>query len=497
MKRISILLPVLIFLSGTYSPRVLGQPADTLVLRPLTLGQALQTGYARNPQLEAASYGHDAAVSLKKAAFGHRLPNLSVAANYTYMSKDIGRFDFNRQKNDILNGINQLGSLIPPEQLAALQQLLGPDVISGFQSMMTGLRQTDLSYTLQKRDFATVGAAIAVPLWTGGKINAANNAARITVERSTQEIEQLRSELFAEITERYWGLTLSKHIEELQSEVMKGMEHHLSDAVELEKNGMIARGERLFAEMALSDARTSWEKSKRDAVTTNTALSGSLGEEGRYMPETPLFVTSEIESAEYFKARAKENSPLLRQVSLSRELAEQGVKLKKSKFFPEIAAMGALDIYNYNLSDQLPKWIVGAGIKFNLFDGLTREHEYSAAKSQARQVEAFEKKAATDVLIAVEKLHNELLGSREQVESMAVTLEFAEEYLRIKEEAFREGMAPSSDVVDARLNLAKVRTERLAAAYKFDLILSQLLAITGQSGGFESYQGGYGYQRIY
>lgn len=57
----------------------------------------------------------------------------------------------------------------------------------------------------------------------------------------------------------------------------------------------------------------------------------------------------------------------------------------------------------------------------------------------------------------------------------------------MKEAAFREGMSSSSDLIDAELNLAGVRTERLQAAYNFDLVLAQLLEAAGISDEFPAY----------
>ena len=70
---------------------------------------------------------------------------------------------------------------------------------------------------------------------------------------------------------------------------------------------------------------------------------------------------------------------------------------------------------------------------------------------------------------------------------MAGSLNFAEEYLRMKNAAFKEGMASASDLIDAELNLAGVRAERLQAAYNFDLTLAQLLEAAGISDEFPAY----------
>ena len=59
--------------------------------------------------------------------------------------------------------------------------------------------------------------------------------------------------------------------------------------------------------------------------------------------------------------------------------------------------------------------------------------------------------------------------------------------LRAKESAFLQGMSTSTDLVDAELNLAKVRIERMQAAFEFDRSLAQLLEAAGISDEFANY----------
>ena len=62
-----------------------------------------------------------------------------------------------------------------------------------------------------------------------------------------------------------------------------------------------------------------------------------------------------------------------------------------------------------------------------------------------------------------------------------------EEYLKAKNAAFLEGWSSSSDLIDAELNLAKVRTERIQMAYSYDVALAKLLEAAGVSDEFTSY----------
>lgn len=64
---------------------------------------------------------------------------------------------------------------------------------------------------------------------------------------------------------------------------------------------------------------------------------------------------------------------------------------------------------------------------------------------------------------------------------------FAGEYLSNKEKLFAEGAATSTDVVDARLHLARLKVDRLQTAYRFTLLLAGLLELCGESAQFPEY----------
>lgn len=96
-------------------------------------------------------------------------------------------------------------------------------------------------------------------------------------------------------------------------------------------------------------------------------------------------------------------------------------------------------------------------------------------------------KAEQDISVLVEQLYNQMMNYRNRMASIDASLDFAEEYLRIKNAAFLEGMSSSSDLIDAELNLAGVRIERLQAAYNFDKLLAQLLEAAGVSDEYTAY----------
>ena len=448
----------------------LAAPAADDTSLVLTLQEAIDLSYRQNPVIEAERIAHEAAIDRRKAAWGLRMPQIGVNASYTYMSEDIKAFDLNAEKDAALQQIGQLPLPfpIPSEILQAVQSL-------------------DLSLTLQKQQFAVVGATVAVPLYMGGRINAAVNAAKINIEKSSQEALQAQTDLFAEVVERYYGLALARHVLRVRQQVTEGMQKHLDDARKLEENGMIASTEKLYAEMYLAQAQGEQKAAELQIGTVNQALCASLNQTAEYLPITSLFVVDELRPLEYYQQKVKENSPILKQVELTRRLAKEGIRAARASFLPEVAAMGAVNAWDWQLTELAPRWVVGAGIKLRLFDGLSSEYKHAAAKKDLQRVEIMQTKAENDLMTLTEKLYNQLQSAAAEVHALGSSVAFAESYLNAKQRAFAEGMAPSSDVVDARLNLAKAQVERLAAAYTFDVILAQLLALAGETETLGSY----------
>ena len=268
------------------------------------------------------------------------------------------------------------------------------------------------------------------------------------------------------------------------------MQGHLSDAQKMKNEGMIANAELLHAKVYYSEAERELKKASRFSKITNRALLNTLCDSSfrDIFPLSNLFYLEELESMQYFLDEAEKNNPSLKRIGSKKSLAEIGLKVQNANYLPSVALMGTYDVWNYDLSPYMPHWMVGVGLKWTIFDGLARERNRKSAKLKVSQVAEFEQKASKDIQTGVEKYYQELQMSLEQIKDLETAQEFTEEYFRVRQKAFHEGMATSTDVVDANLALVKVKIERLQAAYQFDVALAKLLEISGLSGKFSEYQ---------
>ncbi|MDE5708131.1 MAG: TolC family protein [Alistipes sp.] len=455
---------------------VLAQAAAQQPARTLSLEEAISATLTDNPAVKAAEYEEKAAVQERRATIGLRMPKISVTGAYAYLGKDIG-FDLNEMKAPVQGFAGQvLGSgLVPPQYIPQIQQLIDP------------MLNADWFLKIQDRSLGFVGGQVTMPIWLGGKINAAGRAAKIQERTAIEQGNQTRHALISELVERYFGLSLALQVVEVREQVVDGVRKHLQDAIALEQNGMIAQSERLYVEFKMAEAERELANARLQAQTISSALQNTLNRSGEVLPVTSMFIVDRIEDLAFYQQSAATHNPLLNQVALKRDLAQEGVRLQRSDFLPQVVAMGGGSFYNYQVSGLVPRWAVGVGVNFKIFDGLNREYKYSAAKQTVRRVEELQTKADKDIAVLIEQLYNQLMNYRNQMTSIDASLAFAEEYLRIKNAAFLEGMASSSDLIDAELNLAGVRAERLQAAFNYDKLLAQLLEAAGLSDEFPAY----------
>ena len=444
--------------------------------RTLSLEEALEMTLSDNPAIRAAEFNRRAAQQERRAAIGLRMPQIGITGSYAYLGKDI-EIDLNNMKTPVQNLAGQIlqSGMIPSDYIPSISQ------------MLSGAMAASWALPLQDRSLGFVGGDVTVPLWMGGKINAANRAARINEQTARLQGIQQRNALVSELVERYYGLALARQVVVVRQHVVDGVRKHLEDAAALEAQGMISRSEKLYVEFKMSEAERDLQNAQSQVETIAAALNSTIGQTDNYQPVTAMFILERIEPLDHFRTLAAERNPLLDQVDQKRRLAYEGVRAQRSSFLPQVVAMGGMSFYDYQVSKVLPRWAVGVGVNFKLFDGLNREYKYSAAKQTVRRVEALQDKAGNDISVLVEKLYNQMENYRTQMASIEASLAFAEEYLKTKNAAFLEGMSSSTDLIDAELNLAKVKTERIEAAYRYDVSLAQLLEAAGISDEFTAY----------
>ncbi len=347
-----------------------------------------------------------------------------------------------------------------------------------------------LTSTLSDREIKSSSLSLLWPLYTGGRITAAQDIAEASLAEARQQRALKVYEQFETLCARYFAVVLVQQLLDTRTEVVESLTIHLKHAQLLVDNGQIAEVERLQAEASYDKALVEREKAENDLLITRAALNSLLQETLPVTPISPLFVNPQLPPLEGFVQKTLAGYPGLVILDAKEDIATGIVNAETGKYYPELALLGNYSLYEEdNLASELkPDWFVGLAISVPLVDRSGRSGKRQAAKSLVSKVKALRNQARQDLSLLVEKNYRQAIQAIAEYNGLASSLRLAEKTLELRRKAFDQGLATSLDVVDARLYVAAVETQRSHAAYTYVTKLAGILAISGELNTFASYQ---------
>lgn len=327
-----------------------------------------------------------------------------------------------------------------------------------------------------------------VPIYSGGQIPAARQAADAAVREADAEREQEAQGQTLKLVQLYFGQQLAQQTVEVRREVRDGLQRHLEDAMRLEEAGFATRAQRLQATVARDQAERDYRQARNQLDTISASLADLLRSPRPVATRTPLFViTGMLEPQETFREAALAQHPQILRLQALGEQAGAALRVQQARLKPQVYVFGQYDLRREDAMLTDPDWAFGVGVKYTFLSGSNRPRQVNAAREQQFQAEAGLREARNQVAMGVRKAYNELESARQQYELLDSSIALARENLRLQELSFREGQATSLDVIDARLQLGGALVERAHAAYGYDTALAALLEVSGQLERYQEY----------
>ncbi|WP_318513387.1 TolC family protein [Photobacterium leiognathi] len=437
---------------------------------PIAFSDAWHTVVTKNDGLAAKRANVEQAEHMQDAASDLYLPTVTVGANYTRLDQDVK-----------LSPSDLFGSM--PASDSEIGKVINNIVKdSALNSAFTS--------TIANRDVLTSSVRAIWPIFTGGRISAAQDIAQGKTQEAKYMLAMMQQAKFEDLSRFYFGVVLAEKVVETRKEVEAGLKRHYEHALKLQQQGQIAKVERLQAESAYDKAKVDTQKSVRDLEIAQVALTKLLQQSSTTVPTTKLFINSSLPPMSSFINKTLASYPGLHILDAKRKQADGLIDVEKGKYYPEVYLYGDYNLYE---SDSLaakmaPDWAVGIGVSVPLIDSSGRSGKVKAAHSMVTQVNHLRAQAEQDLSVLVEKTYREANQALEEYNGLKSSLALAKENIRLREKAFSQGLSTSLDVVDAELYLSAVKTQRFAAAYQYVMCLTRLLAISGEMNTFNNYQ---------
>jgi len=439
-------------LARTQEPAPAAAPAAV----SLTVDEAVQRALAVSPRLSRYASLRTAAEAGEDEARADRWPQLEVGAGYQRRS-----------------------SVTPLSIVAPGQDPSQPiELITIFPNIQDNYR---------------LRAGLAMPLYTGGRIGRRIDAAGLDREAASHDLDAARADLVLEVKTAYWDLVTARERVRVLDEALRAFDAHLGDAHNKERFGMAARNEVLAVQVER-------DRSELDGISARATADVAAANLRRLLdlsPATRIDTTEPLATApatvpgvEALVADARAARPERAALAARAGAAEAAASAERGARLPQLALSAGYTYANPNRDIVPPEatwqdtWDVGVNVTWSVFDGGRRAAGEARAHARADAARAQLEELDRAIRLEVTQRTLELRTAGARLAVAERSLDSAKENRRVASDRYREGVIPSSELLDAEVALERAslqRTEALALVRLAGAALER--AVGGGQGG--------------
>lgn len=270
-----------------------------------------------------------------------------------------------------------------------------------------------------------VGAGLSANsvLYSGGQIPKAKKALKAKAEAESLLMDATYDEITIQIIEAFDNLKVLEHVETLLSETSKRLEAESNRITIAIENGLAIPYDRdkiLLASLELQAKKQEAEGKKKVLLDQIEFLTGLAPSQSK----TTAHIFEEVALLGFEEIKLTDKKEL-KALDLLIEAQNLNVEREKASILPQAALFGSLQYANIfdtklklkdlpltgnDLTSKIdkteiwPNWIVGVGLKWNIFEGMQRNHRIEEAQ--------LTKDLLTEKLSDAEKKFNLLLAKQ-------------------------------------------------------------------------------------
>ncbi|OTG72205.1 transporter [Acinetobacter sp. ANC 4218] len=324
--------------------------------------------------------------------------------------------------------------------------------------------------------------SVLMPLYTGGLTSSTKEIAHLRAQRSQLNTKQQQDVQCFELIQAYVNTQLQKQLLASSQSNFNAMQTHYSNALKLEHQGFISKGQRMQFEVAKNNAERSVQNATANFRSSLFQLNNLLQRSQITELSTPLFInSSQNQNLNTLLKSYPEQSALIQKMQMDTQLANANVKVQSAAKKPNVFAFG-----EYSL-DEKQNWIVGVAARYNLFSGVNNNKNVQAAELQRYASELMTERTKQEVENIIYSSYNEMTSTQQSHQLLQQNVQAAQENLRIQTLSFKEDMGTATQLIDAQNSLNGLKSEMALNAYKYVISLATLLQSHGSIEQFQSY----------
>ena len=316
------------------------------------------------------------------------------------------------------------------------------------------------------------------PVWTGGAVEGAIDAARYAEDIAHINIYQTEADIKLEAVKAYYQYLEMNNLAVIADEAVKNLGGHMKNVQQQYNAGIVAKLDVLSSNVSLSNAK----KSSISANNARNLAEANLNNVMRIPMDTkliPLDTTFpepgfDITMEEAITIGQKYRWELIK-ADYNVRIAKEQIKIAKAGYLPTVAIGGGYgwDTAGFDGFDK-DKWSVYGAVNWSIWDGGATDAKIKGAKTGLKTAEEMLLQAREKVELEIRQDYLSVLAAKEQIRAAEASVEQAEEAYKIATIRYRSGVGINLDVLDAQLALNRAKTNYVTALYDYNIGLATL-----------------------
>ena len=432
-----------------------------------------------------------------KAARTQYLPKLNVVGGYMFTSREISLLS-KEQKTTLSNiGTALSGSIgedissviaamtrdgvFTPSQAEHIGAVLGNmgtnvgGAINGVGQNVVNALHTDT------RNMFMASAVVTQPIYRGGAISAANKMASISEQMVANDYEAKLQATLHGTDHAYWMVVSLKHKRKLADNYLKLVKKLSNDVHKMIDEGVATRADGLKVDVKVNEAEMTLTQADNGLSLAKMFLCQLCGlpldSKITLADEDRESLPIEVVADDIDVNTVADNRPEVKLLENTVDLSRQVTRLARASYLPQILLSGGYSATNPNLYNGFERkfsgaWNVGVVVRmpvWNWFEGVYKVRASKAATCIA-QLEVGDVREKIELQVSQSRF--KMSEANRRLVMATSNVDKANENLRCANLGFREGVIPSTGVMEAQTAWLQAQSQKIDA--EIDVKLSQV-----------------------
>ncbi|MBP5200016.1 MAG: TolC family protein [Schwartzia sp.] len=319
---------------------------------------------------------------------------------------------------------------------------------------------------------------VAFPIYTGGKIENAIEAAELGRDAADLTLEATRQGIKQQTTAAYFQILQFRNLIQVNKEAVDTLQAHLDNVNAQYRVGTVAKSDVLRSQVELANQQQSLVNAQNNYDVAVATFNNIVG-----LPtDTIVDAKEDLSYTKYDISlpRCTDYALIHRPDGIAAERAwkkaEAQMKMAKSGYRPTVSAVASRGWSGDNpfssdavqLSTSGDTTTAGLAANWNIFDNNVTEAQVQQAKANMRKSEQQLYETQETIQLDVRKAYLNLLAAEQNIHTTKVAVDQAQEDYKIAQVRYSAGVGTNLDVMDAEDKLIQTQTTYITALYNYN-----------------------------